>query len=243
MIARLDSEVEEIALDRARIALADARGEARARQRRCATSNTATTVQVTDAELASSAMRRLALRDAELDLDRRSITAPIAGIIGILPVKAGNYVTTDTVVATIDDRSRIIDRLLGAGALRGQRWRSARNLTASPIARPGRSLRRHGERRRQPGRRGKSRTLRVQAEIPNDRGHAARRHVVPGLDAIPGRRLSVGRSAGHPVGHGRRLRLGDRATARPSARRSASSSATPKACWSTADGSRRATRW
>ena len=165
VIARLDSEVEEIALDRAKIALADAEAKLE-RVRSLRTANTATQVQVTDAELVVG-NARLALRDAQLNLDRRSITAPIEGIIGILPVEAGNYLTTDTVVATIDDRSRIkIDfyvpeRFAANMAVGG-------NLTASPIARPDEVF--DGTVSAVDNRvDDKSRTLLVQAEIPNDR--------------------------------------------------------------------------
>jgi RND family efflux transporter MFP subunit len=165
VIARIDSEVEEIALDRARIALADAEAKLE-RMRSLRTANTATQVQVTDAELGVG-NARLALRDAQLNLDRRSITAPIAGIIGILPVEAGNYVTTDAVVATIDDRSRIkIDfyvpeRLAANMAVGG-------HLTASPIARPDEVF--DGTVSAVDNRvDDKSRTLLVQAAIPNDK--------------------------------------------------------------------------
>ena len=106
VIARIDSDAEEIALDRARIALADA-GARLERARALRASNTVTAVQVTEAELAVS-NARLAVRDAELTLERRSILAPISGIVGIIPVSVGNHVTTQTVVATIDDRSRIV---------------------------------------------------------------------------------------------------------------------------------------
>ena len=104
IIARLDSEAEEIALDRARIALEDANARL---ERYKALRNTVTAVQLTEAELAV-ANTELAVRDAELTLERRSIRAPISGVVGILPVSAGNHVTTQTVVATIDDRSRIV---------------------------------------------------------------------------------------------------------------------------------------
>jgi RND family efflux transporter MFP subunit len=106
VIAKLDSDAEEIAVDKARIALTDAE----ARSKRVAalrTSNTATAVQVTDAELAVD-NAKLELRQAELDLERRSIVAPIAGIVGILPINAGNYVTAQTSIATIDDRSELL---------------------------------------------------------------------------------------------------------------------------------------
>lgn len=134
VIARLDSEAEQIALDRARVALSDAQAKAD-RARTLRSSNAATAVQVADADVVLE-NARLALRDAELDLERRSIIAPISGIVGILPIEAGNYVTTQTTVATIDDRSQIIidfwvpERFAGAIAV-GQK------LTATPIARPG----------------------------------------------------------------------------------------------------------
>jgi RND family efflux transporter MFP subunit len=48
------------------------------------------------------------VHDAEVALDRRSVTSPITGIVGILPIEAGNYVTSQTSIATIDDRSSIL---------------------------------------------------------------------------------------------------------------------------------------
>ena len=65
VIARLDSEAEEIALDRAKIALDDAEAKLD-RINALRTSNTATAVQVTDAELASSNARLAAARRASL---------------------------------------------------------------------------------------------------------------------------------------------------------------------------------
>jgi RND family efflux transporter MFP subunit len=164
VIARLDSDVEEIALDRAKIALADA--EARLeRVQSLQRSNAATQVQVTDAELVLG-NARLALRDAQLNLDRRAITSPITGIVGILPVEAGNYVTTETVVATVDDRSSIkIDfyvpeRFAPNMAVGGR-------LTAAPIARPDRVF--EGTVSAVDNRvDDNSRTLLVQARIPNE---------------------------------------------------------------------------
>jgi RND family efflux transporter MFP subunit len=105
-IARLDSEVEQIAFDRAKLAVADAEAKLE-RAEKLRSSNTVTAVQVKDAELAKE-NAALELRDAELKLSRRTIVAPISGIVGILPVTVGNYVTTDTVVATIEDRSKIL---------------------------------------------------------------------------------------------------------------------------------------
>ena len=106
VIARLDSEAEEIAVDRARIAQENAQARLE-RIKALRTSNTATEVQQTDAELAAE-NARLALRDAELSLSRRAIIAPISGTVGILPVTPGNHVTAQTEIATIDDRSQIL---------------------------------------------------------------------------------------------------------------------------------------
>ncbi|MEP9387977.1 efflux RND transporter periplasmic adaptor subunit [Mesorhizobium sp. KR9-304] len=164
VIALLDSELEEVALDRAKIALADAEAKLE-RVRSLRTTNTATQVQVTDAELVVG-NARLALRDAQLNLDRRAITAPIEGIIGILPVEAGNYVTTDTVIATIDDRSRIkidfyVPERFAAEMAVGD------SLSASPIARPDEVF--AGTVSAVDNRvDDKSRTLLVQAEVPNE---------------------------------------------------------------------------
>ncbi len=106
VLAKLEAETEQFAVERARIALEDASARSR-RLKALRSSNAATAVQVTDAELLENTAR-LALREAELTLERRDIVAPISGVVGILPVEAGNYVTADTQVAMIDDRSSIV---------------------------------------------------------------------------------------------------------------------------------------
>ncbi|TKT77561.1 efflux RND transporter periplasmic adaptor subunit [Aquamicrobium sp. LC103] len=163
VIARIDSDTEEIALDRANFALEDATARL-ARIRALRTSNTATQVQLTETELELS-NARLGLREAQLALERRSVTAPISGIVGILPVSAGNYVTSQTEVATIDDRSEIViefwipERFAGMVDI-GQA------VSATSVARPTEQF--SGEisamdNRIDP----QSRTLRVQARILN----------------------------------------------------------------------------
>ena len=106
VLARLDSEAEQISLDRASIALEDARARLQ-RLESLRASNTVTTVQVNEAELAVR-NAELALRDAELALERRQIVSPIDGIVGIVSVSEGTYVTSQTEIATIDDRSQIL---------------------------------------------------------------------------------------------------------------------------------------
>ncbi|TIO53624.1 MAG: efflux RND transporter periplasmic adaptor subunit, partial [Mesorhizobium sp.] len=94
VIARLDSETEVIARDRAKVALDDAQAKLD-RVKSLRASNAATQVAVADAEVAL-ANAKLALRDAELALERRSVVAPIEGTVGILPIAAGNYVTSQS---------------------------------------------------------------------------------------------------------------------------------------------------
>eukprot|EP01133_Synstelium_polycarpum_P027043 gene27043-32571_t len=99
VIARLDSEAESIAADKARTMLKDAQTKLKRAENLSAT-NTVSAVQVSDAGLAVD-NAGLDVREAELALDRRAVKAPIGGIVGILPVSAGNYITTTTQIATI----------------------------------------------------------------------------------------------------------------------------------------------
>lgn len=60
-----------------------------------------------DSEIAEQGAR-LQLQAAELNLARRNITAPIDGIVGIVPVNIGDNVTTSIPIVTLDDRSEIL---------------------------------------------------------------------------------------------------------------------------------------
>jgi len=106
VLAELDAETETIARDRAALTVEMA-NEKLKRYEQLVASRTVSAVQVTEArnEYDNAA---LALRDAELTLKRRLITAPIDGVIGLVPVEPGHYVTTQSEIATIDDRSEIL---------------------------------------------------------------------------------------------------------------------------------------
>ena len=133
VIATLDSETEVIARDRAKVGLDDAQAKLD-RVKSLRASNAATPVAVADAQVAL-ANARLALRDAELALERRSVVAPIEGTVGILPIAAGNYVTSQSAIATLDDRSSIlvdfwVPERFAAAVKVGQQ------LSATPLANP-----------------------------------------------------------------------------------------------------------
>ncbi|MCX8278746.1 efflux RND transporter periplasmic adaptor subunit [Phyllobacterium sp. 0TCS1.6C] len=165
IIAKLDSEAEIITADKARTTLKDAETKL-ARAKNLRTTNTVSAVQVSDAELAVE-NARLDLREAELALDRRDIRAPINGIVGILPVNAGNYITTSTQVATIDDRSEVLVDFWVPEKFAPSIMVGA-PVSATSVARPGETF--TGEvsaidNRVDPA----SRTLHVQARITNPR--------------------------------------------------------------------------
>ncbi len=169
VIARLDSDAEQIAYDRAKLAADDASATL-ARTAGLASSSLVATTALTAAQLAA-ANADLELRNAQVALTRRTMTSPIAGTVGLIRVTPGNYVTAQTTVTTIDDTSAILvdfwvpERYAASIALDAP-------VTVTAIALPGRSF--SGEisaidNRIEPA----SRTLQVQAEIPNE-DHALR---------------------------------------------------------------------
>ena len=165
-IAELDSDAEQIAYDKAQLASKDA-ADALARTKTLAKTNAATGVQLQAAQLAAD-NADLELRNAKLDLDKRAITTPIDGTVGLFQVTAGNAVANQTVITTVDDTSSILINY----------WIPERYapvvkvgmpVTAQAVALPGQSF--DGtvgavDSRIDPT----SRTLEVQARIPNVAG-------------------------------------------------------------------------
>ncbi|MBA8877703.1 efflux RND transporter periplasmic adaptor subunit [Phyllobacterium myrsinacearum] len=166
VIARLDAEAETIAADKARTMLKDAQSKLK-RAENLSNTNTVSAVQVSDAGLAVD-NAGLDVREAELALDRRAIKAPIGGIVGILPVSAGNYITTTTQIATIADRTDVlVDFWIPERFAPSVKVGAA--VTATSVARPGETFKgaiSSIDNRVDPS----SRTLQVQAKItnPND---------------------------------------------------------------------------
>ena len=124
VIAKLDSDTEEIAVDRARFALEDAQSKLE-RINALKNSNTVTAVQVKDAEFVVE-NARLQLRDAELALQRRSIVVADRRHRRHHPGRGRQRRHQRD--ADRHGRRPFQDhhRFLGAGALRAARWLSAR---------------------------------------------------------------------------------------------------------------------
>lgn len=166
VVGRLDDDAEQIAFERAKLAYDNAEA-ALARTQELANANAATTVQINDAQLAAD-NAELELRNAELELRRRTITSPIAGTVGLFQVSPGNTVNNQSIVTTIEDTGHIVISFWVP-----ERYASSITvgmpLTAMAVAMPGREL--QGEvvavdNRIDPA----SRTLKVQAQIPNESG-------------------------------------------------------------------------
>jgi RND family efflux transporter MFP subunit len=119
-----------------------------------------------------------ALRAARKDLERMTIKAPFAGIMGLSNLQTGDYVAVGTPIATIDDRSTLIIEFTVPEAVASS-VKKGLPVRANLISRSGEVY--NGEvqavgTRIDPV----SRTLLVRAEIPN-----------PDLALIPGSTFSI----------------------------------------------------
>ncbi len=165
VLIELDSKTELLALERAELALKTASDKSKRFESLRA--NRAVSSVEADAAITELNVADLSVRDARLALERRTIKAPISGSLGILSINPGDYVTPQTDITTIDDRSEILvefyvperfARLMTTGA----------EIEAIAISRPGEKFlgkvvatdNRIDE---------ASRTLRVRASIPNEK--------------------------------------------------------------------------
>lgn len=132
-LIELDSEAARIALERAELVVRDAEAT-RTRVERLRGTGSATDLQMQEAELALQTAR-LQSREAEFDLARHRLTAPIDGWVGILSVEVGNQVAANEEIARIEDRSglivdfRVPERVVS-------RLRVGDPVSASPLADP-----------------------------------------------------------------------------------------------------------
>jgi RND family efflux transporter MFP subunit len=166
LLVRLENDEEKVAVEKAQITLEQAQGTLE-RQQSLAKSKTISSVALSDAQTAVR-MAGVELRSAEIDLGRRSITAPFSGVTGLTDLSVGDFVTTSTPLATVDDFStmrvefEVPERWAGRVA-------PGQAITATAQALPGSSF---------PGTitgidnrvDQTTRTLRMQAELANDDG-------------------------------------------------------------------------
>ena len=105
ILARLEHANEEVAVDRARIALDAAQAKVD-RYQKLQQSRTMSAVEVNDV-IRERDNAKLDVRAAEIALAKRDIRAPIAGRVGIVNVDKGDLVNNQTAIATVDDRGQL----------------------------------------------------------------------------------------------------------------------------------------
>ena len=166
LLVRLEDDEQKVAVEKAQIALQQAEATLE-RQQALAKSQTISSVALSDSETATR-MAAVELKSTQIDLDRRSVKAPFSGITGLTDLSVGDFVTTSTALATVDDFStmrvdfEVPERWAGRVA-------AGQQITATAQALPGSNF---------PGTISgidnrvdqTTRTLRMQAELANDEG-------------------------------------------------------------------------
>ncbi len=104
-LIRLEDGEQRVAVERARVAL-DAAQVILNRAEQLARSNNITTAALEDARVAQR-RAEIDLRSAELELARRTLTAPFRGTIGLTDISIGDLVTSQKQISTLDDMSTV----------------------------------------------------------------------------------------------------------------------------------------
>lgn len=134
VIARLDSKSEQLALEKAELEASELRKKTeRTRALFEKGSATVSSLETAETDLANA---ELAVREAKLALERRTIPSPIRGVVGIVAASVGEFVTNQSEIVTIDNREAIMVEFFVP-----ERFATAIEtgaaVTASSVARPG----------------------------------------------------------------------------------------------------------
>jgi RND family efflux transporter MFP subunit len=106
LVAALEDKAAVIALERARLGADDARRTLdRLERLQVSGSVTDTALQEAASALTSAVLE---VRDAELDLARHRILAPISGEIGLIAPRVGDYLAQGAAIAVIEDRADLL---------------------------------------------------------------------------------------------------------------------------------------
>ncbi len=136
-LVQLDDSAERIAVERARLVLANA-GDDLTRAKQLKGTGAVTALRVQEAELVLRTAE-LALEQAQFDLSRRVVKAPFDGWIGLLDVEVGDRVNAQDQLAVLTDRSHILIEFRVSERLVG-RVVQGTGLTATPLAMPDMAL-------------------------------------------------------------------------------------------------------
>lgn len=163
-LVQLDDADERLAVEAASIMLADATATVERYSQLIGTGAVSAVVRdqaVTAVDAAANDLAR-----AELELERRTIRAPIMGLVGIVNLEPGDRVNTDTLITRIDDSATLIVDFAVPERFSGRVY-VGQPITATTAAFPGEAF--EGEVTALDSRLdAASRTLTVRAEIAND---------------------------------------------------------------------------
>ena len=160
ILAQLDDDEQIILRDQAQVVLRSAREKSDTYRNLKSFSR----LDVLDAQIASETAQ-LTVTNAELALKRRSVVAPIDGIVGIVAVNIGDNVTTASNIVTIDNRTELLVDFWAPERFAVQ-VKPGMPVEAASVSRPGRTCEGSVEavdNRVDPA----SRTIRIRARIPN----------------------------------------------------------------------------
>ena len=106
VLVRLDARRQQVAVDRAKIQLQDAERTVE----RLITSREREAIPQSELDDAVTRrdLYRVALTEAEADLEDRKLRAPFDGVVGLTDVEVGDRINEQTLVTTIDDRSQLL---------------------------------------------------------------------------------------------------------------------------------------
>ena len=182
VLLRLDASDQQVAVDRAEVALEAAR-QAVERAERLSKSGNVTAVALSDAETAEK-QAEIDLRSAELELAKRTVRAPFAGTVGLSDLSSGAPVSSSKAIATIDDMSAVTVAFEVPVSVAGE-LAIGQAVGATSAALPGATL--AGTVSALDSRiDAASRTLKVEARVPNERGLIKPGMAVTILLSIPG---------------------------------------------------------
>ncbi|WP_339878632.1 efflux RND transporter periplasmic adaptor subunit [Pseudidiomarina gelatinasegens] len=105
VLVRLDDRQQQVDLERARIQLEDAERTVK----RLTTSRQQGAISQSELDVAVTArdLLKVAVREAEVAYEDRQVRAPFAGVVGITDVEAGDRITEQTMITTLDQRDEL----------------------------------------------------------------------------------------------------------------------------------------
>lgn len=105
VLVQLDDRRQQIALQRAKLQLADA--ERTVERLRASRASGAIPQSQLDEAITARDLLEVAVAEAQTEVSDRRVTAPFSGVVGITDVEVGDRITPQTLITTLDQRSQL----------------------------------------------------------------------------------------------------------------------------------------